>query len=76
MRRSPFYRRFGIQWTWPRWPVLREILQLGMPMSLSYTLEATEEVPGGGLGPDTEHHGGAILSERGPRSVAAIGFSA
>ena len=41
MRRSPFYRRFGIQWTWPRWPMLREILQLGIPMSLSYTLEAT-----------------------------------
>jgi MATE family multidrug resistance protein len=35
MRRSPFYRRFGIQWTWPRWPMLREILQLGIPMSLS-----------------------------------------
>jgi MATE family multidrug resistance protein len=41
MHRSPFYRRFAIQWAWPRWPVLREILQLGVPMSLSYALEAT-----------------------------------
>jgi MATE family, multidrug efflux pump len=41
MRRSPFYRRFAIHWAWPRWRVLREILQLGLPMSLSYTLEAT-----------------------------------
>ena len=41
MHRSPFYRRFAIHWTWPRWPALREILQLGIPMSLSYALEAT-----------------------------------
>jgi MATE family, multidrug efflux pump len=41
MQRSPFYRRFVIHWAWPRWPVLREILQLGIPMSLSYALEAT-----------------------------------
>jgi MATE family multidrug resistance protein len=41
MWRSPFYRRFAIRWAWPRWPVLREILQLGIPMSLSYALEAT-----------------------------------
>jgi multidrug resistance protein, MATE family len=41
MRRSPFYRRFAIRWAWPRWRVLREILQLALPMSLSYTLEAT-----------------------------------
>jgi MATE family multidrug resistance protein len=41
MRRGAFYRRFRIHWTGPRWPVLREILQLGVPMSLSYTLEAT-----------------------------------
>jgi len=41
MHRSPFYRRFVIHWAWPRWPVLREILQLGIPMSLSYALEAT-----------------------------------
>ena len=41
MRRSPFYRRFAIHWAWPRWPDLREILHLGIPMSLSYTLEAT-----------------------------------
>ena len=41
LHRSPFYRRFGIHWAGPRWPVLREILQLGVPMSLSYALEAT-----------------------------------
>lgn len=41
MRRSPFYHRFAIHWAWPRWPALREILQLGIPMSLSYALEAT-----------------------------------
>jgi MATE family multidrug resistance protein len=41
MRHSPFYRRFAIHWAWPRWPDLREILHLGIPMSLSYTLEAT-----------------------------------
>jgi MATE family multidrug resistance protein len=41
MQRSSFYRRFVIHWMWPRWPVLREILQLGIPMSLSYALEAT-----------------------------------
>jgi len=41
MHRSQFYRRFVIHWAWPRWPMLREILQLGVPMSLSYALEAT-----------------------------------
>jgi MATE family multidrug resistance protein len=41
MHRSPFYRRFGIRWSGPRWAVLREILHLGIPMSLSYALEAT-----------------------------------
>jgi MATE family multidrug resistance protein len=41
MRRSPFYRRFAIHRAWPRWAVLRDILQLGVPMSLSYALEAT-----------------------------------
>jgi MATE family multidrug resistance protein len=41
MRRSPVYRRFGIRWAGPRWPALREILRLGIPMSLSYALEAT-----------------------------------
>jgi MATE family multidrug resistance protein len=35
------YRRFAIHWAWPRWPALREILRLGIPMSLSYALEAT-----------------------------------
>lgn len=41
MRRDPFYRGFSIRWDWPRWPILRELFHLGIPMSLSYTLEAT-----------------------------------
>src|SRR5213595_232817 len=41
MRKSPFYRRVAIRLAWPQWPVLREILHLGIPMSLSYALEAT-----------------------------------
>ena len=41
MRRDPFYRRFAIHWVGPRWPILRELFGLGIPMSLSYTLEAT-----------------------------------
>jgi MATE family multidrug resistance protein len=41
MRLDPFYRRFAIHWTWPHWPILRELFHLGIPMSLGYTLEAT-----------------------------------
>jgi len=41
MRRSGFYRRFAIRRAWPQWAAQREILGLGIPMSLSYTLEAT-----------------------------------
>jgi multidrug resistance protein, MATE family len=41
MHRSLFYHRFAIHRAWLRWAVLREILQLGIPMSLSYALEAT-----------------------------------
>jgi MATE family multidrug resistance protein len=41
MRRSPFYDRFTIHWAWPRWSAQREILRLGIPMSLSYALEST-----------------------------------
>ena len=41
MRRDAFYARFEIRAAWPRWPVLREILALGVPMSFSYALEAT-----------------------------------
>jgi len=41
MRRSSFYRRFAILRAWPRWSVQREILGLGIPMSISYALEAT-----------------------------------
>jgi MATE family multidrug resistance protein len=41
MRRDPFYRRFAIRWTGPRWPILRELFGLGIPMSLSFVLEAT-----------------------------------
>src|SRR4030095_6672191 len=40
MLRSRFYHRFRIHWTGPRSAVLRELLQLGVPMSLSYALEA------------------------------------
>lgn len=40
-RLDPFYRRFEIRWTGPRWSVLRELLRLGIPMGLSYALEAT-----------------------------------
>ena len=41
MHRSAFYRRFVIDWTWPRWSAQRDILRLGIPMSLSYALEST-----------------------------------
>ena len=41
MHRSPVYHAFAIHRAWPRWPVLREILELGVPMSVSYALEAT-----------------------------------
>jgi MATE family multidrug resistance protein len=41
IRRDPFYRRFHIHWSWPHWTVLRELLRLGVPMGLSYALEAT-----------------------------------
>jgi multidrug resistance protein, MATE family len=41
MQRSSFYQSFAIHWAWPRWSAQREILQLGIPMSLSYALEAT-----------------------------------
>ena len=41
LRLDPFYRRFRIAWTGPRWSVLRELIHLGVPMSLSYALEAT-----------------------------------
>lgn len=41
LRASRSHRRFAIHRAWPRWPELREILRLGIPMSLSYTLEAT-----------------------------------
>jgi MATE family multidrug resistance protein len=41
MRREPFYRRLAIHRAWPRWETLREILRLGIPMSVSYALETT-----------------------------------
>jgi len=41
MRRTPFYDRFIIRWAWPRWSAQREIMRLGIPMSLSYALEST-----------------------------------
>jgi len=40
-RLDPFYRRFEIRRAGPRWPILRELLHLGIPMGLSYALEAT-----------------------------------
>lgn len=41
MRQDPFYRRFSIRWAPPRWSILRELFALGIPMSVSYALEAT-----------------------------------
>jgi len=40
-RLDPFYRRFEIRWAGPRGPALRELVYLGVPMGLSYALEAT-----------------------------------
>ena len=40
MRRDAFYARFDIRAAGPRWPVLREILALGVPMGFSFALEA------------------------------------
>ena len=40
-RLDPFYHRFAIHRAWPRWVVLRELVHLGIPMGLSYALEAT-----------------------------------
>ena len=40
-RLDPFYRRFEIRADGPRWVVLGELVRLGVPMSLSYALEAT-----------------------------------
>jgi multidrug resistance protein, MATE family len=41
MHRSRLYRRFVIAPAWPRWSAQRDILRLGIPMSLSYALEST-----------------------------------
>ena len=41
IRLDPFYRQFAIVGAWPRWSVLRELVSLGVPMSLSYAIEAT-----------------------------------
>ena len=38
---DPFYARFVIVRARPRWSVLREQVQLGIPMGLSYAIEAT-----------------------------------
>jgi MATE family multidrug resistance protein len=40
-RLDPFYRQFTIVRAWPRWSVLRELIALGVPMGLSYAIEAT-----------------------------------
>ena len=41
IRLDPHYRRYGIGGAGPRWSVLRELVYLGVPMSLSYAIEAT-----------------------------------
>jgi len=41
MHRSPFYHQFDIRRARPTWSAQREILRLGVPMSLSYALEST-----------------------------------
>jgi MATE family multidrug resistance protein len=41
MHLDPTYRRFAIGPARPRWPALREHLQLGVPIGLSYVLEST-----------------------------------
>jgi MATE family multidrug resistance protein len=38
---DPSYRRFEIGPAWPRWAALKEHLQLGVPIGLSYALEST-----------------------------------
>jgi len=40
-RLDSFYRGFGIRWAGPRWSALRELIRLGIPMGLSYAIEAT-----------------------------------
>ena len=40
-RLDHFYHRFAIRAAGPRWSVLRELIHLGIPMGLSYALEAT-----------------------------------
>jgi MATE family multidrug resistance protein len=40
-RLDPFYHRFTIRGETPRWSVLREQVRLGIPMGLSYAIEAT-----------------------------------
>ncbi|HJR50669.1 MAG TPA: MATE family efflux transporter, partial [Gemmatimonadales bacterium] len=40
-RLDPFYRDFAIRRAGPRWAALRELLRLGVPMGLSYAIEAT-----------------------------------
>jgi len=40
-RLDSFYHPFQIRWAGPLWPALRELLRLGIPMGLSYAIEAT-----------------------------------
>jgi MATE family multidrug resistance protein len=40
-RLDAFYHRFAIRAAGPRWSVLREQVRLGIPMALSYAIEAT-----------------------------------
>ncbi len=41
LSRDPFYRKFRIDFDWPRWTRQRELLRLGIPTGLSYIVEVT-----------------------------------
>ena len=41
MVRDPFYRRFEIRFSWPRWADQKELLRLGIPIGLSHLIEVT-----------------------------------
>jgi len=41
LSRDPFYRRFAIRFAWPRWPLQKELLRIGVPTGLSYIVEVT-----------------------------------
>ncbi|VVD69512.1 MATE family efflux transporter [Pandoraea anhela] len=43
MARHPKLREFGVftRFCWPKWPAIRALLKLGVPMGLSYLIEVT-----------------------------------